>query len=152
MVHREVTEEEIERIAYALYPHLKRMRIQVEEEDDEKEAALGGELTRRFIIASQEESDLRGMEIMVEVGYGPTGQVPADLRWTARDLIAQMREWTGVPREWEAKLRVTDEKGRVQPFRMQQGWTYRIEKDEQGGGMTVTAVLRESRGSRKCAS
>jgi hypothetical protein len=141
-MHREVTEEDIERIAYALYPQLKRRKIQIEEEENEREGARGGEPTRRYVVTTRGEADIRGMEIMVGVENGPTRQVPADLRWTARDLIAQTREWVGVPREWEATLRVADEKGEVQPFRMQQGWTYRIERKEQGSGETVTAVLQ----------
>jgi hypothetical protein len=98
-VNGEVTEAEVERCARALFPWLKQRRIRIEEEESTRRKALGNEKSRRFVVTSQEEADLRGLEIMVGVGDCPTRKMPADQRWTTRDLVIQTREWIVVPKE-----------------------------------------------------
>jgi hypothetical protein len=75
--------------------------------------------------------------------------VPADLRWTERDLIEQVREWIGVPREWEVRLMVWDEKGKRRPFRMQQGWIYSFNEEQQGSQEMVTVIIQGANGKQQ---
>jgi hypothetical protein len=113
------TEEEIKKWAREAYglPRECPIRATQEPGNPKKEAQQKGlGKQKRSYRMRREYPDNRTIEIQVGAGGSQLKAYPADAWWNEADLIAQMRNWTGVPEEWDGGVRVTDRAGREQPL------------------------------------
>jgi hypothetical protein len=94
---------------------------------EERRTDKGGTRKRHFHIElATSEQEQRAPMIKIAAGVGPTKEMPADARWTKRELVEQTREWLGMDRSWTVGVRTEDEQGEERHFEIREGWTYRL--------------------------